>query len=89
MVEHKPQYSLDFVLMYDEGRSVTFTASTDDPWIAWLASQEISHLNSSLVSNRVYDQKKVTVNLYKDGQPFDQSTLAEEIRMWYKESDKK
>lgn len=88
MSEPKNQYSLEFVLGYDKDVSVTFTASIDDPWIAWMASREILHLNSSMVSNRTYNQTEVAVTLYKNGQPLDSSALPEEMRK-YKESRKK
>jgi len=74
------EYKLEFTLTYDRGRSFTFTGSSDDPWVIWLASREIPALNNIMVSNRVYDKKLVSVNLYKDGKPLDRGDLGEEIR---------
>ncbi len=82
MSEKKPEYTLEFVLRYDRGRSITFTGSSDDPLLAYLASEEILHLNCSMVSNRVYDGRPVSVKLYH-GEPLNERELSEEIERYY------
>ena len=83
MAEQKPEYRLEFVLTYDCGKSITFSGSSDDPLVALLASREILNLNSSMVGNRVYDEKLVSVNVYKDGESLDKKDLGEEIRRYH------
>ena len=81
MAEQNPHYSLEFILKYDQG-SLTFNASSDNPWVLWCAAGEIEHLNQSRVSNSVHNGRKVVVALYKDGQPLKEGALAEEIKQY-------
>ena len=85
----KPLYSLDFILMYSGDRSVTFTASSDDPVAVFFASREIPHLNSSMVSDRVHQGMPVTINLYKNGKPLSSNDLSDEIRRYYEARKRK
>ena len=85
MAEQNPHYSLEFILEYDQG-SLTFNASSDNPWVLWCAAGEIEHLNRSTVSNHVHNGRKVVVAIYKDGQTLERGALGEEIKQY---ADKK
>ena len=91
MTAQKPVYTLEFILNYDRGenreKSFKFSGSSEDPWVTWLASMTIQRLNRSLISDILYDNSLVLLNVYKDGQTIDQKDLGEEI-LRYHESKK-